>query len=33
METGLRITVPMFITPGTVVKVDTRNGQYTERVS
>ena len=33
LETGLRITVPMFITPGTIVKVDTRNGQYTERVS
>ena len=24
LETGLRINVPMFITPGTVVKVDTR---------
>ena len=33
LETGLRINVPMFITPGTVVKVDTRTGQYTERVS
>ena len=33
LETGLRITVPMFITPGTVVRVDTRNGEYTERVS
>ena len=33
LETGLRINVPMFITPGTIVKVDTRNGQYTERVS
>ncbi len=33
LETGLRVTVPMFITPGTVVRVDTRNGQYTERVS
>ncbi len=32
LETGLRINVPMFITPGTVVRVDTRNGQYTERV-
>ena len=33
LETGLRITVPMFITNGTVVRVDTRNGEYTERVS
>ncbi|PKB78958.1 MAG: elongation factor P [SAR202 cluster bacterium Io17-Chloro-G9] len=33
LETGLRVTVPMFITPGTVVRVDTRNGEYTERVS
>ena len=33
LETGLRINVPMFITPGTVVRVDTRNGTYTERVS
>ena len=31
LETGLRITVPMFITPGTVVRVDTRNGSYVER--
>ncbi len=33
LVTGLRITVPMFITAGTVVRVDTRNGEYTERVS
>lgn len=33
LETGLRITVPMFITPGTVVRVDTRSGEYTERVN
>ena len=33
LETGLRINVPMFITPGTVVRVDTRTGEYTERVS
>lgn len=33
LETGLRVNVPMFITPGTVIRVDTRNGQYTERVS
>jgi elongation factor P len=33
LETGLRINVPMFITPGNVVRVDTRTGAYTERVS
>ena len=33
LETGLKINVPMFVTPGTVVKVDTRTGEYTERVS
>ncbi len=33
LETGLKVNVPMFITPGTVVRVDTRNGEYTERVS
>ncbi len=33
LETGLRINVPMFITPGTVIRVDTRNGSYSERVS
>ena len=33
LETGLKINVPMFITPGTKVRVDTRSGAYTERVS
>lgn len=33
LETGMKINVPMFITPGTVVRVDTRTGEYTERVS
>ena len=33
LETGLRVNVPMFITPGTTVRVDTRTGAYTERVS
>jgi elongation factor P len=32
LETGLRINVPMFITPGTIIKVDTRTSEYTERV-
>jgi elongation factor P len=33
LETGLRINVPIFITTGTVIRVDTRTGAYTERVS
>ena len=33
LETGLRLNVPMFITPGTVIRVDTRTGAYSERVS
>ena len=33
LETGLRVNVPMFITPGTIIRVDTRTGDYTERVS
>ncbi len=33
LETGLKINVPMFITPGNIVRVDTRTGAYTERVS
>ena len=33
LETGLRINVPMFITQGTKIRVDTRTGSYTERVS
>ena len=33
METGLVIQVPLFINVGDRVKVDTRSGQYLERVS
>lgn len=33
LETGLKVNVPMFIMPGTVIRIDTRNGEYTERVS
>jgi elongation factor P len=33
LETGLRVNVPMFISTGSVVRVDTRTGTYTERVS
>ena len=32
LETGLRINVPMFVTAGNIVRVDTRTGAYTERV-
>ncbi len=33
LETGLTVSVPLFVTEGDVVKVDTRNGNYLERVS
>ncbi len=33
LETGITIQVPMFITNGDVVKIDTRDGHYLERVS
>ena len=33
METGITIQVPMFINTGDIIKVDTRNGSYIERVS
>ena len=33
LETGAEITVPFFINIGDVVKVDTRSGEYIERVS
>lgn len=33
LETGVVIQVPLFVTEGTVVKVDTRTGEYVERVS
>jgi elongation factor P len=32
LETGLEIQVPLFIKEGDKIKVDTRNGQYVERV-
>ncbi|QQR88561.1 MAG: elongation factor P [Myxococcales bacterium] len=32
METGLTVNVPLFVTEGETIKVDTRNGQYVERV-
>jgi len=33
LETGLAIQVPMFINTGDIIKVDTRDGSYLERVS
>ena len=32
LETGAQITVPLFINEGDVLKVDTRTGEYSERV-
>lgn len=31
-ETGLRVTVPLFLNEGDKIKVDTRTGEYLERV-
>ena len=33
LETGLTVQVPLFIEEGNVLKIDTRTGQYIERVS
>ncbi len=33
METGITIKVPFFINTGDIIKVDTRSGEYLERVS
>ena len=33
LETGIIIQVPLFINKEDVIKVDTRNGSYLERVS
>lgn len=32
VETGLKVLVPLFINTGDVIRVDTRTGQYLERV-
>ncbi|MGM0409286.1 MAG: elongation factor P [Bacillota bacterium] len=32
LETGLEVKVPLFISEGEVIKVDTRNNEYVERV-
>ena len=33
LETGLVVQVPLFISPGEVIKVDTRTGEYLEKAS
>lgn len=33
LETGLALKVPLFVNTGDVIKVDTRTGEYLERVS
>ena len=33
LETGITIQVPLFVSNGDIVKVDTRTGEYLERVS
>jgi len=32
METGVQVNVPLFVNEGDVLKVDTRSGEYVERV-
>jgi len=32
LETGISVTVPLFISDGEILKVDTRTGEYLERV-
>jgi len=32
LETGLTINVPLFVTTGDKIRVDTRDGSYIERV-
>jgi len=33
LETGYKVTVPLFINEGEILKIDTRTGEYVERVS
>ena len=33
LETGLTLNVPLFIEEGDVLRVDTRTGEYSERVN
>jgi len=32
LETGAVVTVPLFIDEGDIIKIDTRTGEYVERV-
>jgi elongation factor P len=32
LETGLKVNVPMFVNQGDIIKVDTRSGEYLERI-
>ena len=32
LETGITMQVPMFVNEGDVIRVDTRSGEYMERV-
>ena len=32
LETGINVTVPLFVSEGEILKVDTRTGDYLERV-
>ena len=32
-QTGLKVQTPAFVETGTVIKVDTRNGEYITRVN
>jgi len=32
LETGVTIKVPMFINEGDILRIDTRTGEYNERV-
>lgn len=33
VETGYRLSVPLFITEGNIIKIDTRTGEYLERIN
>ena len=33
LETGITVSVPLFLNEGDIIKVDTRTGEYIERVS
>ena len=33
LETGYKLLVPLFITEGNVIRIDTRTGEYMERIN